>query len=119
MRGSYDQIIGNISVLQSLNWIDRATRAIFVEFTAYNPNIDLFLYCTVLFEFLPTGSIVKSYQIKPMNLFSEVRQDTLVFKIAFFLVYLAFIIFFMVKEIKLVIKLKKVNCFFKPLLLFK
>ena len=36
-------------------WIDRQTRAVFVEFTIYNPNVDLFGYVTLVAEFLPGG----------------------------------------------------------------
>lgn len=112
MRGTYNEIVGNISLLQELGWIDRQTRAIFVEFTSYNPNIDLFSYCTILFELLPTGNIVKSYEFLPMNLFADVRQGVVVFKFIFFAIYLAFIVFFMVREIRLIIKLRKVFILF-------
>lgn len=109
MRGSYSQIVGNVSRLQALDWIDRRTRAVFVEFTSYNPNIDLFMYSTILFEILPTGNVVKSFEFIPINLFADIRESVIVFKIGFFVVYLAFIIFFMVKEIRLMVKLKKVR----------
>lgn len=109
MRGSRAEIIGNITQLQTSNWIDRQTRAIFVEFTVYNPNINLFSYCTILFEFLPTGNIVSSYTFLPMNLFADTTEDVVVVKMAFYAVYLGFIIFFMIKEIRLVIKLKRVS----------
>jgi hypothetical protein len=31
-----------INSLQTNNWVDRATRAIFLDFTTYNANINLF-----------------------------------------------------------------------------
>lgn len=41
LRGSRNFLRGNLSQLQQLGWIDRKTRAIFVEFSAYNPNINM------------------------------------------------------------------------------
>ncbi|KAJ1474296.1 hypothetical protein T484DRAFT_1832934, partial [Baffinella frigidus] len=38
---------------------DLKTRALFVDFAFYNPNVDLFLITRVLVEFLPSG-IVKA-----------------------------------------------------------
>ncbi len=55
--------------MQKNNWIDRQTRAALVEFATFNPNIKMFAHCYLLFEFLPTGSIVKSFRFSPMTLF--------------------------------------------------
>ncbi|XP_053374546.1 polycystic kidney disease protein 1-like 2 isoform X2 [Mercenaria mercenaria] len=42
-------------------WIDDYTRAVFIEFTLYNPNVDLFTVCMYLFEFTNVGRVF------PMN----------------------------------------------------
>ena len=50
------------AVIQDLpysNWIDRHTRAVFLEFTLYSPNVNLFAYCKILAEFPETGSIFR------------------------------------------------------------
>ncbi len=39
LRSSMSNLQGNLSLLRQMNWIDRQTRAILVEFSAYNPNI--------------------------------------------------------------------------------
>jgi hypothetical protein len=41
--------------LQSLNWIDALTRAVFLDVVSYNPNIDVFIQSRTLFEFYPSG----------------------------------------------------------------
>ena len=45
------------------SWIDHYTRAVFLEFTVYNPNINLFAYVNFLMEFPATGSILPSPRI--------------------------------------------------------
>ena len=47
--------------MQSLyenSWIDSNTRAVFAEFTVYNPNVNLFTGVEMLSEFPPTGAAV-------------------------------------------------------------
>jgi polycystin 1L2 len=62
MEGSLGDIISNLTELQSVGWIDRQTRSIFIEFSLFNPNINLFSVSTILFEILPSGTILKSYR---------------------------------------------------------
>ena len=48
-------------IMQSLyenSWIDSNTRAVFAEFTVYNPNVNLFTGVELLSEFPPTGAAV-------------------------------------------------------------
>jgi hypothetical protein len=59
MSGNALELASNFTFLDQQNWIDRQTRAVFVEFNTYNPNIKMFSYNYLLFEFLPTGSILK------------------------------------------------------------
>lgn len=94
-------IQSDLATLQANNWVDLQTRALFVEFTVYNANLDLFAYCLILFEFLPTGNIVSYFEINPINLYSDESIVYLVFNI----LYMFVIVFVMLKEIKLMIKL--------------
>ncbi len=41
--------------LKSNLWLDRGTRAVFVDFTVYNANINLFCVIRLLIEFPATG----------------------------------------------------------------
>lgn len=44
-----------IADLHSHNWFDEQTRAIFIEFTVYNPNVNLFATAFLFTEMTPTG----------------------------------------------------------------
>ena len=44
-----------IDELKENKWIDRYTRAVFIEYTIYNPNIDIFALTTILCEMPETG----------------------------------------------------------------
>ena len=54
------QVYNSLSLLQKMNWIDKQTRAVFIEFSLYNPNVNSFSYSVILFEFLPSGNLIKS-----------------------------------------------------------
>jgi hypothetical protein len=69
MNGNVGNIISNFTLLEENNWLDKQTRAVFVEFNVYNPNVNLFTYCYLLIEFLPTGSLVVSSRLSPVGLF--------------------------------------------------
>lgn len=56
------------------DWIDRKTRAVFLEFTMYNPNVNLFHYAMLLTEFPEVGGVVTWTDIqafKPILNFSS------------------------------------------------
>ncbi|XP_013397161.1 polycystic kidney disease protein 1-like 2 [Lingula anatina] len=46
-----------VDVLKSQNWIDRYTRAVFVEYTINNANTNVFSQIKIIFEFPATGGI--------------------------------------------------------------
>ena len=43
--------------LQAQKWVDVKTRAVFVDFSMYSPNVDLFAATRIVFEFFPTGVV--------------------------------------------------------------
>ncbi|RNA16124.1 polycystic kidney disease 1-like 2 [Brachionus plicatilis] len=69
LRGSLQQMNDNLSLLQNMSWIDRKTRAVFAEFTLFNPNVQL-----LCVKFLPTGNLVKSARMEPVNLFNDFEK---------------------------------------------
>lgn len=97
LRGKLSYLIGNITLLQQNNWIDRNTRAIFIEFAAYNPNINLFVVTTMLIEMLPSGNMVKSRKFECINL---METSNPIVKILFMVVYMFFVLYFTLKAIK-------------------
>jgi hypothetical protein len=66
--------------------------------------VNLFAYCTILFEFLPSGNILKSVQFTPFALYSNGTGFSLLAS-ACEIVYIAIISFFALKEIRSLIKL--------------
>ncbi|XP_042863296.1 polycystic kidney disease protein 1-like 2 [Penaeus japonicus] len=57
VRGSTAEILERLDFLQRTNWIDKYTRAVMLEFSVYNANVNLFGIGTVMAEFLPGGGI--------------------------------------------------------------
>ena len=58
------------------DWLDLNTRAIFLEFTVYNPNVNLFASSVLLIEFLSTGGATARAEVKvshsiPLSSFSR------------------------------------------------
>ncbi|RNA30894.1 polycystic kidney disease 1-like 2 [Brachionus plicatilis] len=100
---SMHSINSDLSRLEELGWIDAQTRGVLVEFSLYNVNLNLFSYCTILFEFLPTGTILNSARFEPVVLYNR-DKSMFYFTTVFNLLYIAFICFFMVKEIRSAIK---------------
>lgn len=57
-----------LTTLRDAKWIDRAARALFVEFTLYNAAIDVHCAVTLLFEFAATGGVVVTTDVAPVHL---------------------------------------------------
>jgi polycystin 1L2 len=104
MRGLLHFLKGNLSLLQQMDWIDRQTRAVFVEFAVYNPNMNMFMVATIVFEFLPTGNILKMKRFDSLNLFNEI-QSNIVLKVLIYILYMLLVVYFAVKEIRALMKL--------------
>jgi len=100
LRGQLSFIQGNLSLLKQMEWIDRQTRAVFIEFSVYNPNINLVMVSTILVEFLPSGSILTLSRFDPLNLFAESGQNILSFKILCEIIFIGFIFYFLIMEIR-------------------
>ena len=52
-----------LDILKSSNWIDRFSRALFIEFTTYNNNGNFYCMVTLLLELPASGGVVPVYQI--------------------------------------------------------
>jgi polycystin 1L2 len=68
-RGRLSDIRSNLSELHQLGWIDNKTRAVFIQLSLYNPNIQLFTSVTFCIEFLSTGGIYPQSRFEPMNFY--------------------------------------------------
>lgn len=99
LTGNERQLLSKFKQLQSEQWVDRYTRAIFVEFTVYNPQINLFAITTMLLEFSPSGGIFPSYRFEPAMLLPYMTS-VMLFQIACEIIYLIFTLFFVFKEMR-------------------
>ena len=70
-RGRLADLKGNLSALRQLNWIDGQTRAVVIQFTIYNPNVQLFTAGTLLTEFLSTGGVETLSNFQPISFSSK------------------------------------------------
>nr|KAG5710401.1 hypothetical protein BaRGS_022219 [Batillaria attramentaria] len=68
LQGSRSDLLDLMARLETEMWVDRYTRAVFIEFTTYNAQVNLFSIARILAEFHPTGGIVPSYRFEPAML---------------------------------------------------
>ncbi|KAM6440101.1 polycystin-2 isoform 2-T2 [Liasis olivaceus] len=87
-----------IAVLKNNLWLDRGTRAVFIDFSVYNANINLFCIVRLLVEFPPTGGLVTSWQFQPVKLIHYISTFDF-FLAACEIVFCLFIIYYIVEEI--------------------
>lgn len=94
-----------INILYLGNWIDRRTRAVFVDFTVYNANVNLFCVVRLVAEFPATGGVVTSSQFHTVKL---LRYAGTKGKIIFILemIICVFIFYYMIEELMEIIVLK-------------
>ncbi|XP_052067992.1 polycystin family receptor for egg jelly-like isoform X12 [Mytilus californianus] len=73
-------------------WIDRNTRAVYLEFNLYAPDLNLFANSMFLAEFPETGGIVTSYSIYPFRIYFHLGTNgiyTLICEIIFLSIVIA------------------------------
>ncbi|CAJ0558759.1 unnamed protein product, partial [Mesorhabditis spiculigera] len=62
---------GALEVIEKLlynRWIERGTRAVLVDFSLYNANINLFCVCRLLFELPSTGGVIPTANFETLQL---------------------------------------------------
>ncbi|XP_031192915.1 polycystin-2 isoform X1 [Mastomys coucha] len=79
-------------------WLDRGTRAAFIDFSVYNANINLFCVVRLLVEFPATGGVVPSWQFQPVKLIHYVTAFDF-FLAACEVIFCFFILYYVVEEI--------------------
>jgi polycystin 1L2 len=66
-RGRVSDLRSNLSQLHQLGWIDDKTRAVIIQCTLYNPNVQMFTSVTLLAEFLSTGGVIPTTRFEPIH----------------------------------------------------
>ena len=79
------------------NWIDYYTRAVFVQFAVYSPNINTFAYVTYALEWPGTGAVIASARAATFVLFTNLSGMTAVV-VGCQILYMLLIVVFMVRE---------------------
>jgi polycystin 1L2 len=74
-RGRLADIQSNLSELHQLGWIDSRTRAIIIQLSLFNPNVQLFVSVTLLTEFSSIGGVYPQSQFEPMNFYGKHEND--------------------------------------------
>jgi polycystin 1L2 len=108
---NHTKLENQAKTLQNLTWINEQTSAIFLEFTLFNPNVNLFQHCLFLFEITSGGHIVKSSQLTPLNLFDLNDKSLISFKIIMYLIYMILVCILIVTETRHLLKSKWTDYF--------
>lgn len=110
--GFYQDLLPNsvdsIAIIEDLKqnlWIDRGTRAVFVDFTVYNANINLFCVIKLVAEMPPTGGIVPSYTMRTVKLIRYAAPMDF-FVLGCEALFCVFILYYLVEEFLEIKKLK-------------
>ena len=88
--------------LKQHGWIDRATRAVFVDMSCYNANTESFISVRLLFEFLPTGGILPYPKLRVLRplLYTKPYDFFRAFFEVLFTAYVGFYIFQESRELR-------------------
>ncbi|XP_078665659.1 polycystin-1-like protein 2 [Branchiostoma floridae x Branchiostoma belcheri] len=65
---SADEMRSNLAELKANRWIDKRTRAIFLEALLYDGNLDLFTSLTMVFEFSETAGVFTHHRVQAFRL---------------------------------------------------
>ncbi|XP_065152797.1 polycystin-2-like protein 1 [Paramisgurnus dabryanus] len=84
--------------LKSNLWLDRGTRVLFIDFSTYNANINLFSVVRLVVEFPATGGAITSYQIRTVKLIRYVTNWDY-FVMGCEIVFCVFILYYIMEEI--------------------
>nr|XP_006042336.2 polycystin-2 isoform X3 [Bubalus bubalis] len=104
-----EETAAQVANLKKNVWLDRGTRAIFIDFSVYNANINLFCVIRLLIEFPATGGVIPSWQFQPVKLIRYVTTFDF-FLAACEIIFCFFILYYMVEEI-LEIRIHKLHYF--------
>ncbi|XP_063800339.1 polycystin-1-like protein 2 [Pseudophryne corroboree] len=87
-------------------WLDTYTRAVFVEFTIYNANVNLFCIIRLTFETNALGTFLTHADLQSIRLYPY-TDGLHIFVVAAEVIYFLFVIYYMVIQVKL---MRSVKC---------
>uniref|UniRef100_A0A0K8SEP5 Uncharacterized protein n=2 Tax=Lygus hesperus TaxID=30085 RepID=A0A0K8SEP5_LYGHE len=87
-------------------WIQAGARAVFLDFTLYTANANLFCVVKLVFEIIPTGGVVTSAHIHALKLLRYVAKwDYFIFGCE--IIFTLFAIYYLMEEVNQIIILKE------------
>ncbi|KAG1655025.1 Polycystic kidney disease protein 1-like 2 [Nymphon striatum] len=106
LRGKLNYLRKDMDRLMKSNWIDKSTRALFVEFGIYNAQVNLFSTVTIVAEFLPGGGIIPYDRIDVFRL-QRYHTGFGLFILVCEVTFMLFVIYYTVHELKKCCKQKR------------
>ncbi|NXQ93711.1 PK2L2 protein, partial [Sagittarius serpentarius] len=103
---SKQESVEKLVFLRQNSWLTRGTRVVFIDFSTYNANINLFCIIKLVVEFPATGGAVTSSHIYSVKLLRYVTYYDY-FLASCEITFCLFIITFIIQEAIKIIKLKK------------
>ena len=104
-----DEAQEQIKELKSTDWLDLYTRAVLVEFTVYNANVNLFSNVILMFEMPSTGGILNLFFVQPFRVYRDSGLSVLLCQLICIVVF----IYYLVSLVKLFRKSRPRMDFFK------
>uniref|UniRef100_A0A670ZDW6 Polycystin 2 like 2, transient receptor potential cation channel n=1 Tax=Pseudonaja textilis TaxID=8673 RepID=A0A670ZDW6_PSETE len=102
---SKGQSLQMVTFLKEHSWITRGTRVVFIDFSMYNANVNLFCIVRLTMEFPATGGIIPSWQFHSVKLLRYVTYYDY-FLASCEVIFCLFIFTFLIQEF---IKLRKLK----------
>lgn len=99
--------LGVVKELQTNNWMDEFSTAIFVEFTIFNPSSSLFSVAKCLYERFPTGGVVFSKSVRTLTLYSASNNNYQTFHEVCQLLFMVLILFLIINEMSKIYRERK------------
>ncbi|XP_059178590.1 polycystin-2-like isoform X3 [Physella acuta] len=109
LASTHDDSAAIIDDLFNNLWIRRGTRVVFIDFSVYNANINLFCVIRLLGEFPATGGVIPSWTLRTVKLLRYVTVGDY-FILACEIIFCLFILYYTVEEV-LEIKKHKLSYF--------
>ncbi|CAF3985937.1 unnamed protein product [Rotaria sp. Silwood2] len=92
----------DLNELEKFHWLDKATRALFIDIITYNPSVNLFSYIKLIFEMPLTGGIFPSYKIENKQLLRYITSTKYILIGCEIIIVTFTIAFFFIEIVKII-----------------
>ncbi|XP_041361597.1 polycystic kidney disease protein 1-like 2 [Gigantopelta aegis] len=99
-----------IEKVKKTKWIDERTRVVFVEFTLFNPNVQLFTVVVLMFEYSNTGFVFPYHLIYTAN-FYHYQNEFETFVAIVEVLFVIYLFIFTYAELKKILNMKCLDYF--------